>query len=192
MHQVKTSIRQILPADLPTITPIGEATRPMNDQELLNMGIARISGDFYSCIHQEERDPDTLEWRPKEGQSLPGTVISEGVLTDRHAKLPADIRSKVMRASVIRSTTSETAKAAVTANLSELTATLNDVVGDVNGAPLLDTTSPEAHLVEAQRLAAIPDSGLERELVAMADVADGDVVEADSIIPHSWAGEPKR
>ena len=52
----------------------------MNDQELLNTGIQHLSGDYYSCIHQEERDDDTLQWSPKEGQSLPGTVVSEGFL----------------------------------------------------------------------------------------------------------------
>jgi hypothetical protein len=191
MHQVKTSYRRIPPTDLPTVTPIGEAARPMNDQELLNAGIVHISGDIYSCIHQEERDEDTLEWRPKDGQSLPGTVITEGVLADRHAKLPSDVRSQVMRAQIIRSKTGS-AKAAVSTNLAELSAVLANTVGLIDGAPLVDTTSQDAQLEEAQRLIGVPDSGLEREFVSMADVVDGDIVEADSLIPHSWAGEPKR
>jgi hypothetical protein len=192
MHQIKTSIRQIASADLPTVTPIGEATRPMNDQELLNAGIQHISGDLYSCIHQEERDPETLAWAPKDGRSLPGTVVSEGFLQERHDKLPAGVRSQVMRARVIRSTGSLSAKDTTASSLAEVGAVLESSVGLVDGAPLVDTTSQEAQLAEAQRLAAIPDSGLERELVAMADVSAGDMVEAEGLIPHSWAGEPKR
>jgi hypothetical protein len=84
------------------------------------------------------------------------------------------------------------ARDVVAANLAEVGAVLTANVGDVDGAPLVDTSSPEATLLEAQRLASSPDSDLERELVSMADVAEGDVVEAESLIPHSWAGEPKR
>jgi hypothetical protein len=193
MHKIVTSIRQIAPTDLPTVTPIGEATRPMNDAELLNMGIQHLSGDYYSCIHQEERDDDTLQWAPKEGQSLPGTVVTEGFLQQRHAELPDDVKGLVMQARVIRSTTpAVSAKAAADANLAEVGTALETSVGMVAGAPLVDTTSPEAQLLEAQRMVGIPGSGLERETVPMADVMAGDVVEAEGLIPHSWAGEPRR
>ena len=190
MHQIKTSIRQIAPADLPRVTPIGETTRPMNDAELLNMGIQHLSGDYYSCIHQEERDDDTLQWSPKEGQALPGTVVSEGLLQERHDKLPADVRAKVMKASVIRSTLGN-ADDLVSAVLLEAASAAEKVVGLVEGAPLIDVADPETLLGEAQRQLSIPDSGFTRETVAMDDMAAGDVIEAQNLIPHSWAGEPK-
>ncbi len=141
MHKIVTSIRQIAPADLPTVTPIGEAMRVMNDQELLNLGIVPLSNDFYSCIAQHTRDEETLEWKPIEGQDHPGTVITEGFLQDRHDKLPPEIRSKIMVAHVER--TDKKGKKSV-------------------------------------------------ERVKMADVQLGDTVIASDVIPHSWAGEPKR
>jgi hypothetical protein len=191
MHKIVTSIRQIAPADLPTVTPIGEATRPMNEQELLNAGIQRLTGDYYSCIHQEERDDDTLQWSPKEGQSLPGTVVTEGFLEQRHDKLPADVRAKVMKASVIRSTLGN-ADDLVSAVLLDAASAAEKAVGMIEGAPLIDVADPEMLLGEAQRQLSIPDSGFTRETVAMADMAAGDVIEAENLIPHSWAGEPKR
>jgi hypothetical protein len=192
MHRIQTTIRHIAPAELPTVTPVGEeVAREMTEQELLDAGIVALGNDLYSCIHHEEPDERTLEWRPKEGQALPGTVISAGVLTERHAKLPQDVRLKVMRASIIRAKAGS-AKDAVTQNLAEVGAVLADKVGLVEDAPLIDTTSQQAELAEAQRLATLPDSGLEREIVPMIDVTDADVVEADSLIPHSWAGEPRQ
>lgn len=193
MHKIVTSIRRIAPAELPTITPIGEATRPMNDQELLNAGIQHLSGDYYSCIHQEERDDDTLQWSPKEGQSLPGTVVTEGFLQQRHAELPDDVKGQILRASVIRSKDSKLpADDLASAALIEASGAAAKAVGTVNGAPLLDVAHPDLLIAEAQRLVAMPDSTLERKIVAMDAVVQGDVVELDGIYPHSWSGEPRR
>lgn len=155
MHQVKTSIRRILPAELPTVTPIDEAPRTMNDQELLNAGLQRISGDIFSCIYQEERDEETFEWRPRFGQSLPGTVIAEGLLLERHAKLPADVRAEVMR-SVVRRVVDD-----IPPDLPEGSLAVSEVVVDVITLP-------------------------------MSEVRDTDVVDETALIPHSWAGEPRR
>lgn len=187
MHQLKISIRKILPAEIPTVTPIGEPPRPMNAQELLNLGIVPLGNDLYSCVHQEERDPETLEWRPRPGQNLLGEAVSEGLLHDRHARLPGDVRSLVLRAQVLKK-----GKDAATANLTELAGVLETEVGLVDGVPFVETGTDEAVLVEAQRLASVPDSGVSRELVAMADVDAADLVEAEGLIPHSWSGEPKR
>lgn len=191
MHKITTSIRQIAPADLPTVTPIGEATRPMNEQELLNRGIVHLSGDIYSCIEQHVRNDDDLIWSPVEGKSLPGTVVSEGLLQERHDKLPAEIRAKVMKASVIRSTLGN-ADDLVSAVLLEAAGAAAKAVGVIDGAPLIDVADPEILLLEAQRQLSIPDSGFTRETVTMEDVAAGDVIEAQNLIPHSWAGEPRR
>lgn len=191
MHRVVTSIKKILPNELPAVTPIGEATRPMNDQELLSAGIQHLSGDYYSCIEQHVRDDETLTWAPKEGQALPGTVVSEGLLQERHDKLPADVRAKVMKASVIRSTLGN-ADDLVSAVLLEAASAAEKAVGMIEGAPLIDVADPEMLLGEAQRQLSTPDSSFTRETVAMDDMAAGDVIEAENLIPHSWAGEPKR
>jgi hypothetical protein len=100
MHKIVTSIRQIAAADLPTITPVGEATRPMNEQELLNHGLVALGNDYYSAIHQETRDEETGTWKPL--VEHPGAVISEGFLEQRHAALPPDVRAKIMVAHVER------------------------------------------------------------------------------------------
>ena len=191
MHKISTSVREIKPAELPTVRDMDGTVRPATDQDLLNMGIQHLSADYYSCIHQEERDPETLTWAPKEGQSLPGTVISEGLLQERHDKLPADVRAKVMKASVIRSTLGN-ADDLVSAVLLDAAAAADKAVGMVEGAPLIDVAAPELLLLKAQRQVSIPDSSFTRETVAMDDMAAGDVIEAENLIPHSWAGEPKR
>jgi hypothetical protein len=100
MHQIKTSIRHIPADELPTTTPVDGEPRPMTDQELLNAGIQRITGDFYSCIHQEETDDDG-NWQPKKGQVMPGTVLSEGTLVQRYANLSDDVKAQILQADVV-------------------------------------------------------------------------------------------
>ena len=85
-HQVKYSIRRIQPAELPTVTDMDGTVRPATAHELLNAGIAHLQDDFYSCIHQEHRDPDTLVWSVH-GTPLPGIVVSEGSHAQRHAQM---------------------------------------------------------------------------------------------------------
>ena len=191
MHRIVYTYREVLPSDLPRVRDADGELRAAMDDELLSLGLKRISGDYFSAIEQHERDDETLMWSPK-GQALAGTVVSQGLLPERHAKLPADVKPRILRAAVIRSSTSVSTKEAAESNLAEVGAVLGEVVGDVGGAPLIDTISPEALLEEAKRLADTPDSGFDRVTVPMADVTGGDVVEADSLIPHSWAGEPKR
>ena len=111
----------------------------MNEQELLNHGLVALGNDYYSAIHQEIRDEETLIWKPL--VEHPGTVISEGFLEQRHAKLPGDVKAKIMVAHVERT--------------------------DKKGKKSVDR-------------------------VRMADVQPGDTVIASDVIPHSWAGEPKR
>lgn len=191
MHEVRRSIRRIAPSELPTVPGDG-ATRPMTDAELLNVGIAPLGDDLYSCVDQYRRDPETFAWTA-EGPESPGVVIAEGSLADRHARLPAEVAVQVLRAQVIRSDDPATpADATVETNLAEAAAALALNVGDVNGAPLVDLSGPAAVLEEAQRLVEIPGNGIERHLVSMAEVAAGDVLEADRIIPHAWAGESAR
>ena len=177
MHRVTTSIRRIDPAEMAGIS----------DQELLNRGLVPLGNDLYSCITQEERDPDSLAWQPKDGQTLPGTVIRQGLLEERHAKLPTAIKPLVMRARILKD-----GKRLASESLAALAAELLESVGSVEGAPLIDTESPEAIAAEARRLAEVPGSGVSRGLVPMADVTQDDLTEAEGLIPHSWAGEPRK
>lgn len=192
MHKIQTSIREIAPADLPKVHDLDGIERTATDAELLNMGIQHIRDDLYSCIHQEERDPETLVWQPKEGQALPGVVITEGNLKDRHDKLPTEVRGKILKASVIRSSLGN-ADDLASAVLIEAAEAAEAAVGPVrDGAPLIDVADARMVLSEAKRQLEIEDSGFTREAVPMDDVAVGDVIEAEGIIPHSWAGEPRR
>lgn len=101
MHVVKYTIRTILPAELPTVREPGGTTRPATEGELLNLGLVPLGNDLYSCVDQYRRDPDTLTWRA-EGPESPGTIVSEGSLRERHARLPADVRGKILRARIVR------------------------------------------------------------------------------------------
>lgn len=175
MHRVTTSIRRI---DAAEIAGISEA-------ELLNRGVVPLGNDLYSCITQEERDPEALTWQPKDGQTLPGTLIRQGLLEERHSKLPADIKPLVMRARILKD-----GKRLASESLAAAAAALLESVGP--GAPPIDTESPEAIETEARRLAELPGSGVSRGLVPMADVTQDDLTEAEGLIPHSWAGEPRK
>lgn len=95
MHRVTHSIRRILPAELPTVTPLdGSGPRPMNEQELLNIGVAHIRGEYYSCCVQESTD-DGRTWVPV--VTLPGVELSRGRPQERFRRLPPAVRAQVMK-----------------------------------------------------------------------------------------------
>jgi hypothetical protein len=196
MHRITPTIRRIADAELPQVRDAGSGElRPATDQELLDRGIVHLKDDLYSCVEQQLRDDETLEWSHV-GDPLPGQVVTAGDVKERHAKLPADVRGKVLRAQVIRSTDPAVkVLELVEVNLLEQQAAIEAAVGDIlvpdaEPRPLVDFEQPAMILEEAQRLAAMPDNGIERVTVAMADVAgDADVVEVENLIPHAWAGE---
>ncbi len=100
MHRVTHSIRRITSAGLPTVTPLdGSGARPMNEQELLNLGVARIRSDVYSCCVQEQTE-DGRTWTP--AVVLPGIELSRGRPKDRFRRLPAAVRAEIMNAQVER------------------------------------------------------------------------------------------
>lgn len=102
MHRVTHCIRRITPAEIPTVTPLdGSAPRPMNEQELLNLGVVRIRGDVYSCCVQENAD-DGRTWTP--AVALPGVELSRGRPKERFRQLPAGVRAEVLNAQVERTT----------------------------------------------------------------------------------------
>jgi hypothetical protein len=190
MHQVTYQLRTIAPADLPTIRDVDGPSRTMTDGELLNVGLVRLHDDVFESVSQERRDPETFVWAPH-GEPHPGEVIAEGSHRERYARVPADLAPNVFRAQVIRAD-DPTVSVVLLAeeNVAFVAAQLAETVGDVNGAPLLDLSQPAAVLDEAQRLAAMPGSGVDRQVVPVITVAAGDVVEiAGGIIPHRWHGE---
>jgi hypothetical protein len=190
MHRVTYCLRVIAAAELPTITPIDGTTRPATDAELLNVGLVRLHEDVFECVSQERRDPDTLVWSSHD-EPLPGTVIAEGSHRERFARVPAEYAPQVFRAQVIRAADPAVSVVVLAEeNVAFVAAQLAETVGDVNGAPLLDLDQPAAVLDEAQRLAEMPGSGVDRQVVPVITVAAGDVVEiAGGIIPHRWHGE---
>lgn len=201
MHKIVYSLRQIAPAELPTVRDADGTARPATPGELLNMGIQHVNEDVYSCTEQLASDDAEAAatgertWKHA-GPPLPGIELGSGSVRERHAQLPATIKPKVLRSSVIRQTDTEvpSARALAQANIDEQAAAMAEFVGPVVrggvATPLVDVGAPEALLVEAQRLAAIPNNGIARVTVPMADVAAAaDVVEREGLIPHHWAGE---
>jgi hypothetical protein len=189
MHRVTYCIREILAAELPTITDVEGITRPATEAELLNLGVHSLGHDLFECVSQERRDPDTFAWALHD-EPHAGLVIAEGSHRCRYGSVPAEHAPKVFRAQVIRSTDpAEPAATVAQANVAEAEAALAEYVGDVAGAPLVDLAGPSAALEEAQRLVAMPNNGIERHVVPMISVDPGDVVEAQGLVPHRWQGE---
>jgi hypothetical protein len=194
LHHVTYTLRTIAPEELPTAPTSFEDPTPraLTEQELLDRGLVRLHDDLFECVEQSRRDPETLAWAPH-GPPLPGTPIAAGPHRQRYGSVPAAHAPHVFRAQVIRSDDPASPAAAVAAGIvAEVAAELATAVGDVNGAPLLDLTHPDAVLEAAQRLVEIPGNGVERTVVPMIAVDAGDVVEADGIIPHRWHGESLR
>lgn len=195
MHMVIRTIRRIAATDLPRVRDIDGTERAATEQELLNMGMAAVGADLYSCTEQKVghliTDAATgrtrREYRPHPDCRIPAnsTVVSSGTPAERFRGLPDDVRPDVLRAEVIRATKADepSAQAQAEAVLTEATAALVENVGP---DAKLDTTV----LAEAQRLVELPDNSVTRVLVPeRAVVAGSDVVERTGIIPHSWAGE---
>lgn len=168
MHRIIPSIRRIQTTDLPTVTPVGEPTRPATDQELLNLGIAHIGGDLYSCIHQEQTN-EAGEWF-KISEPHPGVEVSSGSVKDRYAALHPDDKALVLHAAVVRDIPLplQAAREAVAmAARTPIAATLD--------AGVVEEGSP----APTQEVLRVP----------LKDVLPGDVVQATNLIPHSWSGE---
>lgn len=190
MHTITTTIRRIPASDLPTVTELDGTERPASTQDLLNLGLVPLGGDLYESLTQARRDDDSLTWT---GDTHPGTAITEGAHSQRYARLPAEHVPVVLHALVIRADDPAVNAAALAeANVAYVAEQLAVAVGDVNGAPLIDLSHPDAVLDEAQRLVVLPGNGIGRLTVPMIDVTPADVVEADTLIPHRWHGEPPR
>lgn len=181
MHRIQYGYRRIDPDQLPTVRDFETGDpRAMSDGELLNIGLHRIDGDLFAFCVQERRelvDGDRI-WKPA-GSPLPGTVVSVGDVRERHERLPAEVRARIMRAHVYRATDRRnTARALADAEVAKR--------GQAAPTP---AERKAAVLAEARTLAR-DSKGVVRVTVPMADVdPDGDVVEAEEVVPHAWAGE---
>lgn len=181
MHRIIRSVRRILPAELPTVRDMETGTeRPMNPAELLNADIVCINEaeHLYSCQDQDVRD-DRMKW-DRIGVPSPGEALSEGSIRERHDDLPDSVRHHVLRAVVYRSTDPgkpdlAIAQQAVLARAGIALDSQNDVL-----------------LQRARRKAAKPGVLVEARTVPMSEKGAGDVVEAEGLYAHSWAGESRR
>lgn len=189
MHRIHFTIRRISTADLPTILDaVTETWRIATDAELLNLGLQRIDGDVFSCVEQVRRNPETQEWEPV-GHAPVGELLAHG--DQRYTKLPDDVKARVLRAEVIAGAEDGLSAVEIAeTNLSDQAAAIAEFVGEISGGPLVDLSSPDAAAEEARRLASIPESGVVRKTIPMADVDEGvQIVEATDLIPHGWSGE---
>lgn len=199
MHEITYSYRRIAVVDLPAVRELDGTTRPATDAELRNMGIVHVTDDLYACIEQHHSDgiDDTTGARRWAicGEPLPGDILSEGLLNARHANLPSDVRPRIMRADIIRSTAPNIdVRDVAKATLTDVQAAFEENVGTIDAAfvPAIDPSNTDAVFAEVRRMAEHPELPAERVRIPMADIADTHVVEAENVVPHTWAGEPRR
>jgi hypothetical protein len=179
MHHIKTQIREIKPDELPTVRDRDGAVRQANKQELLDLGYERVGeSNFFSSIHQERTDADG-NWKVHEGHERHGRLITEGILPDRHKRLPADVRRQILHAHVFRSTDSG----------EDLNA---HIAGVMKRAKVPAEKQREATLEHLRHRASIKGDPVEQHFIPMAQIQAGDVVESDGHYPHQWANEPQR
>lgn len=173
MHQVIRTIREITAAELPRVRDLATgAERPATDAELLQMGIARVRDDYFSCV-ELLTGPDSASLAPE--RALPGRALAAG--ERRWQRLPAAVRNRVLRARVFRGQPGTSARQAVRA--------------------AVDARKPRHagerrtfEVEEARKLAADPAVPVDALEVFVDEVLpDDDVVEQLDVPPHSWAGE---
>lgn len=197
MHQICYSIRRIPLEQLPMVVDVETLEqRPATEQELLDRGMQHLYDDLYSCAEildsriQEDASGrrDRVFFHP--AGDPPGELIAQGTLRARHAAIPPELKAKVFRADVVRATDpNENALLLVATNLNEQATAIAEFVGTTE-KPLLDLSSAQVVIDEAERVAQLPDTNVGRVLVPMITVDDSaDVVVRDGVIPHSWAGE---
>jgi hypothetical protein len=196
MHNVRYTIRHIAPSDLPKVRD--ERTRKnrvATRDELLNLGIQPLGNDLYSCVEQLTSDDRTdvsrntrgelhRRWSPV-GDAPPGTVLSEGPLYERHARLPEAIRAKILQAYVLRATKKrENARRIVDERLAARRRSRTKRTADADRDVRL------IEVEEAHAAAADPMNSLQIVHIPMAHIdRERDVVLEEHVIPHRWAGE---
>lgn len=199
MHEIIYSIRQIPTDQLPTllVDDVDSTERRLaSDAELLNMGLQRLHDDVFSCAEPfDSRIEPDASGRPHRiffpvGDALPGERLSAGTVIDRHESLPIEYRPKVFRADAFRATALGGSAIEIVASvLNEQVAAIEEYVGETP-IPILDPTTEATVITEAERIAALPDRELARNIVPMITINPAaDLVVEDGLIPHVWAGE---
>lgn len=178
MHRIRYQIRQISDEEIQQLDSRGD---------LLSYGIHHLHDDIYSCAVQEVSD-DAQAFRDGKRtwsliSQLPGKVVTEGSVKDRHAKLPAGVRDKVMVAEVFTNASD------VHNTLEIQRMAIEEFVGEVNGSSLVDFDHPQTILDEAHRLAHNPDSRVQFSRVPHAKISEDHIVKSRDVIPHRWQGE---
>lgn len=211
MHRTTYTTRQIAAGDLPQVPNIDGTMREATDRELLDMGIRKIGDGLYSVVEIEDRHIDhetgVQTWTPR-GRTIGGTVLTSGRHNRRYADLPHELRVQVMKARVLRSSDPTTSLRRVALdNVNEARRMVTEHVGAMVSRtsslfPLVsgehDTAIIEAEAKRLRHVHVARDGAEHTEPIAlevmipMSEVASEDIVDADHIIPHSWAGELAR
>lgn len=215
MHRTTYTIRRISDEQLPMIpTMDGTPSHRADVGELAHMGIHHLHDDIYSVVQIDNRVIDRttgeIAWVPRV-EDLPGDVLTEGLVGDRFAALPADVKSHVMRVRVLRSTENDSLRARAHGNIVEAKTIFAERVGSIGDATMAapaavvskDADVTEADVqTEARRLRGVFRANPHTEtfepiavehVVPLASVTADDVIEdATHIVPHTWAGEARR
>lgn len=211
MHRTTYTTRQIDAGDLPHVPNIDGSPRPATERELLDMGIRKIAEGIYSVVEIEDRhiDPETgaQTWTAR-GRTIGGTVLTSGRHNRRYVDLPAEIRAKVMKARVLRSSDPATSlRSIAVANVNEARRMVTEHVGAMVARtsalfPLVSGQHDHAIVeAEAKRLRHVhverdgaehPEPVAVEVTIPMSEVASEDIVDVDHVIPHAWAGELAR
>lgn len=186
----------------------GAGTREPTKRELLQRNVRVLArpgdGSVYVSVGIVEW------WLTDVWGELPGEVISEGYLLQRYGRrkgaqadrytpgralgLPEEAVPHVLRARVFRSTDGTSLRAALE---SEVASEAIEPRVPVTGTRSAARPHPdEEAILEEARARAFPEDETtptaRRLMVPISAVDSGDVVEADELVPHRWAGEPDR
>lgn len=196
MHRVLPTIRRIVADQLPRVRDDAGDLAAASPEQLANLGYVQLEGDLYSVLeqHSSEVVPDPVTGGLKRNWliDVPGDAIGEGAPARRFAALPSDVRDRVFRADVVRSTDPNVdALELVATNLNEQLDAIVINVGELPaGTQLLDVGGAAADVQEAQRVMALDLAPIAMACVAVADVdAATDVIVRSNILPQVWAGE---
>jgi hypothetical protein len=202
MSHIAYHIRRCTPADWDAwavTTDLDGVEIPATEQDLLNRGVIVLHRDSAEVIYHFGRVGEDAD-AGYPGRPITPTSGPDVYLERRYAQLPLEARPKVYRARAYRSTDPtvilrESCEATVAAQLGARV----PATGRTSARPA-DPLGAMDVLEEARRRANPPENPdgtpqppTARALtVPMAEVEDGDVVEADMLIPVRMAGEPDR
>jgi hypothetical protein len=202
MSHIAYHIRRCTPAEWDAwavTTDLDGVEIPATDQDLLNRGVIVLHRDAEEVIYHCGRIGEAVD-AGYPGRPITPTSGLDVYLERRYARLPEAVKPKVYRARAYRSTdpTVNLRQACEQAVAAQLAARV-PATGRTSARPA-DPVGAMDVLEEARRRAYPPENPdgtlappTARPLtVPMTEVEDGDVVEADMLIPVRMAGEPER